>query len=201
MNLSSRGIEFGNVVSSGSMSVPGSVASGSRIKAPVDEGVAFEDSTGSYVRAYVSAADQFVFRTTDSGGGLRDVYAIGTKSATEPFVFKVEMRTDSGHLRTMVTGLTAAGSTQAGALSLTAQFNNVTTVAASTGVRLYNRQTGELIVRVRNGGANALSVYPFNAADQIDDLGAGNPYSLAVGKVGAWCLTAAGQWYTVSISP
>lgn len=57
----------------------------------------------------------------------------------------------------VVTGLTAAGSTQATALAITASANIFGTVASGTGAIL--TQTAAARVLVRNGGANALLVY------------------------------------------
>jgi len=60
-------------------------------------------------------------------------------------------------------GLTATGSTQATALPLTTPSNEITTVAASTGVILPaagGRVSAGDIVAVYNQGANSLSVYP-----------------------------------------
>jgi hypothetical protein len=55
--------------------------------------------------------------------------------------------------------LTAAGTTQANALKLSAVNNTVTTAAASTGVQLPATGPGDSIL-VANLGANALLVYP-----------------------------------------
>jgi len=55
------------------------------------------------------------------------------------------------------TALVAAGNSQGTALAITAQYNQVGTTAASTGVIL--TQTGGLVF-IFNGGANTLSVYP-----------------------------------------
>lgn len=62
-------------------------------------------------------------------------------------------------------GATAAGATQATALLLSSTFTEVTTVAASTGVRLpaptdaLSPAAGDMFF-VANQGANALAVYP-----------------------------------------
>ena len=87
-------------------------------------------------------------------------------------------------LRSMATGLTAsATNTQAGALGLTASINNITTAAANTAVRLpavtlAANTAAEIIVR--NGGANAVNVFPpTNAA--INALAANAAFSLAAG--------------------
>lgn len=57
----------------------------------------------------------------------------------------------------IATGLTAAGSTQATALAITASVSVFGTVAASTGAILAQSDGARVIVR--NGGANALLVY------------------------------------------
>lgn len=75
-------------------------------------------------------------------------------------------------LSSTVTGLTAAGSTQGTALALDyTTFQRVTTVAASTGVRLPAATVGARIV-VFNKGANSLTVYP--ATGEAINNGAAN---------------------------
>lgn len=59
----------------------------------------------------------------------------------------------------VATGLTAAGNNQATGLALTASINVFGTVAASAGAVLPLGRAGDSVT-VRNGGANALSVYP-----------------------------------------
>lgn len=80
------------------------------------------------------------------------------------------------------TGLVAAGANQAGALLLAADWNEVATVAAATGVRIAALSAGHPECMVVNAGANALNIYP-SVGCQIDALGANNPYVLAAGKV------------------
>lgn len=76
--------------------------------------------------------------------------------------------------------IVAAGTTQASATPLQGKFNNVTTVAASSGVSLpAGAAPGELVF-VRNSGASALAVYPATAAGTIGGGAAGAAVSLAV---------------------
>ncbi len=76
-------------------------------------------------------------------------------------------------------GLTATGTTQATALALQSEWNEITTTAANTGVRLNNFGVGFNSI-VFNLGANALKVYP-PVGGAINALGTNNPYSLAAG--------------------
>lgn len=79
------------------------------------------------------------------------------------------------------TGITATGATQATAYPLSKVISNVTTAALNTGVVVpASVATGDQIF-VRNGGANALAVYPVGTAT-INGAGAGVALSLAVGK-------------------
>lgn len=85
-----------------------------------------------------------------------------------------------GYNESAATGLTAAGSTLGTALPLRARFNVVGTAAASTGVSLpAGVAVGETVL-VRNGGANALAVYPATAAGVIGGGSAGAAVSLAL---------------------
>ena len=59
----------------------------------------------------------------------------------------------------VATGLTAAGTTQATALAITADHNIFGTVASSSGARLVAANIADS-QSVYNGGANALTVYP-----------------------------------------
>ncbi len=176
-------------------------AAGEIIKARNNKGWGLFDADDTLCRMYVQTDNNLRFHGTDATGDPRDIAYMQQRSDSSAWIWAVDMRTSFAALRTLGNTLTATGTVRTDALALTAQFNNVTTVAAGTGVRLPNRVLGEYIVRVRNGGANALNVYPYNGTDQINALGIGNPYSLAVGIVATFCLTDLGQWYLVGVSP
>lgn len=87
--------------------------------------------------------------------------------------------------------LVATGANQATALQLTADWNEITTVAAGTGVLLQALQPGQSQT-VFNQGVNALSVYPPPGV-QIDGLGVNAPYALAAGSRHTFDCLSAGQ--------
>lgn len=68
--------------------------------------------------------------------------------------------------------VTAAGTSAGDATALTFVYNNVTTTDAGTGVKLPPTEAGETII-VRNGGANPLTVYPYDASSTINTAGFG----------------------------
>lgn len=118
---------------------------------------------------------------TDLSGTIENVAIGGTTAAAGRFT----TLTHTGFLlRSSATGLTASTTnTQAGALGLTASVNNITTAAANSAVRLPNaapatNTAAEIIVR--NGGANAVNVFPVSGA-AINALAANAAYSLAAG--------------------
>lgn len=71
-----------------------------------------------------------------------------------------------------VATLTAAGTSAGNATSINYVYTNVTTAASGTGVKLPKAEMGEVII-IRNGGANAIKVYPYNATDTINNAGYG----------------------------
>lgn len=93
-------------------------------------------------------------------------------------------------------GLTAAGTTNADALQLSAIINRVTTTAASTGVRLMLPEQGASVVVV-NSGANALLVYPGTGA-QINALTATTGgFSVAAGGRAMFVGTSSTNWFAL----
>lgn len=68
--------------------------------------------------------------------------------------------------------VTAAGTSAGDATALTYVYNNVTTTGSGAGVKLPPTEMGETII-VRNGGANPLTVYPYDANSTINSAGFG----------------------------
>lgn len=126
------------------------------------------------------------------GGNINGVAIGGTTAAAGRFTTV----TLTGHLiRSLATALTAAGTTQAAALALTASINVVTTAAAGSGVRLPAPGIGGEIV-VRNQGANAVNIYP-PTNGIINALAANAAFSLAAGTAARFVQATATQYYTV----
>jgi acetolactate synthase regulatory subunit len=92
--------------------------------------------------------------------------------------------------------VSAAGSTQGTATALTVDYNVVTTVAASTGVKLPTATAGRRIVIV-NKGASTLTIYPATSA--YIDAGLINA-GISVASNGSIELMASSitQWYSIS---
>jgi hypothetical protein len=63
--------------------------------------------------------------------------------------------------------VSAAGTSAGNATAITFVYNNITTVTSGAGVKLPPTEMGELIW-ITNSGANALTVYPYEATSTIN---------------------------------
>lgn len=97
---------------------------------------------------------------------------------------------------TVTNSLTAAGTTQADALALTADVNILTTTGSGAGAILPNYDVGDE-VWVVNGGANALLLYP-PVDHYINDLAKDAAYSLAADKAAVCKRVSATRWVLVA---
>jgi hypothetical protein len=101
----------------------------------------------------------------------------------------------SYYIRSVGTGISANGSTQATATALTKEFNQVSTVSSGQGVVLPTGVAG-MAITITNSSANSLLVYPASGG-AINSLSANTSYSHpATGTLQYITLTGT-QWYTV----
>lgn len=91
-----------------------------------------------------------------------------------------------------VSGLTAAGSTQADALVLTRDYNRIVTVASGTGVKFLPSVAG-MEYRVSNGGANPMKIYA-DGSDTINGTAGATGITLNAGAKGIYWCNVATAW-------
>lgn len=102
--------------------------------------------------------------------------------------------------KSLVTGLSGAGSIQSTATPLTASINIATTVAPGTGFLLpLLTPSGDIIqvgteIKLFNRGANTASLYPPSGA-QIEALGVNNPSGVAPNGNAIATFAGAAQWW------
>ena len=139
-----------------------------------DKGIVAADKATVIADKAIVAADKATTLGYKNDAGTSATNAAASASAAAAIV---------DLLRTVSTSLTATGSDQSGALALTTDDNVVTTVAASTGVKLMSKPaTGAKIINVMNWGANPLKVYPASG-ESFNGLAANAPITLAVGGI------------------
>ena len=94
-------------------------------------------------------------------------------------------------------GLTAhAGGGQASATPLTSMYTEVTVVASSGDSVLLPASIAGTCVMTANAGANPMNVFPAGT-EQINALGASQPFSVANAKRTLFFCPVAGQWYSI----
>lgn len=125
------------------------------------------DYADSLVGGPTSATDNAIVRYDLTSGQLVQDSSVLIDDTNN--ITGVVNLTTTGYTRQSVgNALTAVGTTRADALALTAQVNNVTTAAASTGVILPAGVTGDIII-LENAGANLIQVYA-DGSDTIDGV-------------------------------
>ena len=104
------------------------------------------------------------------------------------------------HVRSVATGITAAGSDQSTATPLTKEINTIDTVTvpAAQGVVLPTAVAGIVLI-INNLSASSLKVYPA-IGGTINNLGTNAAYPHAAGASLQYYAISATQWYTVGAS-
>jgi hypothetical protein len=119
-------------------------------------------------------------------------------STVDQLIVNQTTTTVTGNLiRSVGTGISAAGTDLSTATPLLKDINVVSTVLTNEGVSLPSEVTGMTIV-VINDGANSLNVYPSTSLVTIDDLSTGAPAVLAIGKRVMFICASTTQWYTLN---
>jgi hypothetical protein len=99
------------------------------------------------------------------------------------------------HIRSVNTGISAAGSTQGTATALTKEINVVSTVASGAGV-VFPTAVAGMVISITNTSANALLVYPATGA-AINSAAVNAAYSQPAGSTLQFIAPTTTQWYTV----
>lgn len=99
------------------------------------------------------------------------------------------------YLRSVQTGISAAGATQGTATALTKDMNIVSTVSSGQGVVLPTAVAG-MMITITNTSANSVIVYPASGA-QINSLGTNNGLTHTAGATLMFIAPTSTQWYSV----
>lgn len=102
------------------------------------------------------------------------------------------------YIRSVATGISAAGSIQGDATAITKDINVVSTVSAAQGVRLPTAVAGMVLI-VNNTSATNLNVYPATGA-AINSLATNAAYTHIAGGSLQYYAVSSTQWYTVGAS-
>jgi len=96
----------------------------------------------------------------------------------------------------VATGITAAGTTQGTAQLVSADVNFISTVAAGSGVILYNGMIGDSVFIMNDGDPDALTVYP-PVGSKFNNLATNAGFTLAM-NTPVWCIKiTATRWFAI----
>ncbi len=144
----------------------------------------------------------FLFQTGFSGraefGAIGDdnfTLKVSANGSTWLDSLKIIAATGRVAFKSIATAISAAGSTQGTATSITKSFNEVTTVASGQGVVLPAPEAGEIIL-IANQGANSLNIYPASG-HSINNLSANTAQSLAVDSRKLFFAITGSKWYSL----
>lgn len=142
--------------------------------------------------------DTVVVHDGTTAGGFEIVSLAATQTLTNKTLTSPTLTTPAlnGAVVNNNNAVSAAGSDQAGATALTVDYNVVTTVASSTGVKLPTATAGRRIVIV-NKGANTLSIYPATGG-AIDAVSANAAIQVAVNGSIELMASSTTQWYSIA---
>ena len=99
------------------------------------------------------------------------------------------------HIRSVGTGISAAGTTQGTATILSKEINIVSTVTSASGVQLPTAVAG-MVVTITNTSANSLLVYPATST-AINTLAINVGFTQTTGATIQFIAPTTTQWYTV----
>jgi len=201
---SSNPVRYGNYLEK--LGISGQMQQGFLLANPNDvnynfrSALGFVDVNGQPVRQYMSGNFWQAWSTAEDGSP-RQVWSHEADSDSSDFNFTGPTTVSDRFRVSPNAGLTATGTTYAGALQLEKNFNTVTTVPVSSGVRLPITGTFPSItgweVSVWNAGANALAVYPVSNG-YIDDKPIGIQDTVQPGWKTTYLATDATHWVTKS---
>lgn len=150
--------------------------------------------SGTYSISITGAAATAATVTTAAQPNITSVGTL-TSLAVTGNITAANITASTHIIRSITTGISAAGSTQGTATLLTKDVNVVSVVTIGTGVVLPVAVAGMVII-VNNNGVNALNVYP-NTNTTINNLTINSPLEQSPGASLQFYATSPTQWYTL----
>ena len=221
LNPSGGNVVIGNTVSNAKFDVYGSgrfvaAASGSRGAIILRQNAT--DSSGSYIQwTDFIGTTQTGFMVVDPVGvmsigtltsaritilnngyvGVGNANPLNTFSVNGNTYLGGNLTTTGYTMRSVVTGIVAAGSSQGAATPLTKEINIVSTVApGANGVILPTAVAGMTLFITNTSATDDVSVYPATGA-AINTLGSNNPFTLLASTTKQFIAPTTTQWYSV----
>jgi hypothetical protein len=183
-----------NLTITGNLTVSGTTTTVDSTTVNIQNAFVFEGATADGFETTLTTVDP----TADRSVSLPDATGIIVLKDTTDTLTNKTLTTPAlnGAVVNNNNAVSAAGSDQAGATALTVDYNVVTTVASSTGVKLPTATAGRRIIIV-NKGANTLSIYPATGGT-IDALSANAAIQVAANGSIELMASSTTQWYSIA---
>jgi len=153
--------------------------------------------TGANVTGTVPSATSATTAGTVTTAAQPNITSVGTLTSmiSSGNIQGANIITTGYNIRSVGTGISAAGSTQGTATILSKEINIVSTVASASGVQLPTAVAG-MVITITNTSANSLLVYPA-ASTAINTLAINVGFTQTTGATIQFIAPTATQWYTV----
>ena len=194
-NLTS--IAGANVTGEVSNAATANAVAGANVSGEVGFAAVANSVAGANVSGTVSSATTAGTVTTAAQSNITSVGTLTSLSVTGN-VSGGNVSVSGFHIRSVATGISAAGTTQGTATALTKEINVVATVSASQGVRLPTAVAG-MVITITNTSGTELLVYPATGG-KINTLGTNISYGVGAGATIQFITPTTTQWYTVGAS-
>ena len=148
---------------------------------------------GANVSGTVGSATTAGTVTTASQSNITSVGTL-TSLSVSGNITSANITTSAYVIRSVGTGISAAGSTQGTATALTKEINLVSTVSSGQGVVLPTAVAG-MVIHITNTSANSLIVYPASGG-AVNSLSTNAGYTQGAGATITYIAPTTTQWYT-----
>jgi len=157
-------------------------------------GAGLTNIAGANVTGTVGSATTAGTVTTAAQPNITSVGTL-TSLTTSGNISGANVTVTSYHIRSVATGISAAGSTQGTATALTKEIDVVSTVSTGQGVVLPTAVAG-MVITITNTSANSLLVYPASGGI-INTLSTNAGFTQPAGSTIQYVAPTTTQWYTV----
>ena len=134
----------------------------------------------------------------NDGGAFGGDAGLTYNKSTDSLTVVGNVTSQTNFIRSVATGVSAAGSTQGTATAVTKDINVISTVSSGQGIVLPTAVAGMVLI-VNNTSATNMNVYPATGA-AINSLATNAAYTHVAGASLQYYAVSSTQWYTVGAS-
>jgi len=186
-----------NVTGAVSFATTANSVAGANVSGAVSFATTANSVAGANVSGTVSSATTATTAGTVTTAAQPNITSVGTLTSltSSGNITGANLITTGYQIRSVATGITAAGTTQGAATAITRGMNIVTTVTSGANSVVLPTAVAGMVLTITNTNANVLNVFPASGA-AINTLAANASFSLGTTTIQFIAPTST-QWYTV----